>query len=157
MALRRPELLTALILDGVPHRFDSTYFAALDEFLQSAGLGSDAEIDNLEFAAPDRVRRMRETLAPQSDHQWRDLIKQTRQLWTAQREFEIADLAYLGIPTLVLVGDRDPYVPLDEAIELQQVVKDSELAVLPGTAHGDYEPECAVTLVADFLRRRRSP
>ena len=31
IALRHPELLTALILDGVPHRFDSRCFAALDD------------------------------------------------------------------------------------------------------------------------------
>ncbi|HSP08481.1 MAG TPA: alpha/beta hydrolase [Candidatus Dormibacteraeota bacterium] len=157
IAFRHPELLSAIILDGVPHRFDSRYFAALDGFFQGAGLGSDEEVDNMEFAAPDRVRRIRETLAPQSDHQWRDLIKQTRQLWTAPREFQIADLASLGIPTLVLVGDRDPFVPLDEAIELMRLVSESELAVLPGSGHGDYDPVCAVTLVTDFLRRRRNP
>ena len=39
-------------------------------------------------------------------------------------------------PTLILVGDRDPFCSLDEGVAAYRALQDGELAVLPNTALG---------------------
>jgi pimeloyl-ACP methyl ester carboxylesterase len=38
-------------------------------------------------------------------------------------------------PTLILVGDRDPYCTVEEAVTAYRALAHGELAVLPNTAH----------------------
>lgn len=46
-----------------------------------------------------------------------------------------ADLRAIATPTLVVVGDRDPFVPVDQAAGLARQVRDGRLLVLPGIGH----------------------
>jgi 3-oxoadipate enol-lactonase len=58
-------------------------------------------------------------------------------------------------PLLALMPDQSPYVPVAQAAELTQIVKQTELAVFRGARHGlplSHGPECARLLV-DFLDR----
>ncbi|MEO6206446.1 MAG: alpha/beta hydrolase [Candidatus Limnocylindrales bacterium] len=45
------------------------------------------------------------------------------------------ELRAIDPPTLVVVGDRDPFVPVDQAWRLVRQVRDGRLLVLPGVAH----------------------
>jgi pimeloyl-ACP methyl ester carboxylesterase len=44
-------------------------------------------------------------------------------------------LAGLGVPTLVLHGDRDPLFPLGNATALAEEIPHARLVVLPGVGH----------------------
>lgn len=46
-----------------------------------------------------------------------------------------AELRAIDVPTLVVVGDRDPFVPVDQAAGLARQVRDGRLLVLPGVGH----------------------
>lgn len=62
----------------------------------------------------------------------------------------------LDIPTLVLWGEDDPYVPSKHAEELWELLPDASIALLPGCSHyvtAD-APETALPLILQFLRRR---
>lgn len=50
--------------------------------------------------------------------------------------FDAADLTTITCPVLVVGGDRDPVIPLDQTIKLYRALPRAQLAILPGIAHG---------------------
>ncbi len=57
-------------------------------------------------------------------------------------------------PTLVAVGDRDPFVPVDHAWRLSRSVLDGRLLVLPGAGHEAFaeQPIVATEALGSFYR-----
>jgi haloalkane dehalogenase len=66
-------------------------------------------------------------------------------------------LGELGVPTLLLWGESDPFVGLGAARRFNEEIPGSELQVLDGTGHFifDEKPEEAAAAVAAFLGRAR--
>ncbi|MCW8379155.1 alpha/beta fold hydrolase [Streptomyces justiciae] len=66
--------------------------------------------------------------------------------WTAD------DLRGLAAPTLLLLGDRD-FVHVEHAAEMQRLIPDAQLAVLPGTTHMTVlrRTSSVLPLLDDFL------
>jgi pimeloyl-ACP methyl ester carboxylesterase len=46
-----------------------------------------------------------------------------------------ADLRRAVVPALVVVGDRDPFVPVSQAWQLARQLPDARLAVIPAAGH----------------------
>jgi pimeloyl-ACP methyl ester carboxylesterase len=69
-----------------------------------------------------------------------------------------AELAAVGSRTLVMTGDDD-IVHLEHTVALYRAVRDSELAVVPGTSHVllHEKPELCTWLVSDFLTGEPEP
>ena len=61
-------------------------------------------------------------------------------------------------PTLVVVGDRDPFAPVDQAWRLARQVRDGRLLVLPGVAHDAIDAHQALLhpALADFYQTTAS-
>ena len=67
-----------------------------------------------------------------------------------------ADLVALDIPVFLLWGEDDPFVPVDVAERLNELIDTSTLALLPGCSHFVTEDAAptVVPLVYDYLRGR---
>jgi pimeloyl-ACP methyl ester carboxylesterase len=67
--------------------------------------------------------------------------------------FTQSDLAGYAGPALVMVGDRDPEIPMEHTLALRDGLPDARLAVVPGTGHGLFaeKPELCNVIVIDFL------
>ena len=65
----------------------------------------------------------------------------------------VADLAGYPGPTLVMVGDDDDEIPMEDTLALRQGLRRSQLAVVPGTGHGllAEKPELSNRLIVEFL------
>lgn len=61
-------------------------------------------------------------------------------------------LGQITVPTLVVLGDRDPFVPLDHAVDLYRALPEGSLAILPGGAHD--LPRKHSRPLADLVRRQ---
>jgi 3-oxoadipate enol-lactonase len=64
-------------------------------------------------------------------------------------------LPEIAVPTLVLVGDDDPYVPVDQASLMAARIPGAALRVVAGAAHlpSLERPAATTDLLLDFLRR----
>ena len=64
-----------------------------------------------------------------------------------------ARLSELKMPTLVICGDRDRSISLDQAVALSAGIKGSQLCIAPGCAHNVHleSPEFFALTVRDFL------
>jgi len=93
---------------------------------------------------PDRVARdepgwmadMARTHDPvQGDGAWRDLLRAIADDVMTQPLLTPAELHAIDAPTLVVCGDRDPLVPVPQALALSRAVRDGRLLVAPGAGH----------------------
>ncbi|MEU8019868.1 alpha/beta fold hydrolase [Micromonospora parva] len=66
-----------------------------------------------------------------------------------------ADLVRVGVPTVVVTGDRDPVVPRLWRDEASRLVPDAAVVVVPGAAHNVVTT--APTAVADAIRHLLAP
>ncbi len=71
---------------------------------------------------------------------------------------DLGDLATISSPTLIISGDRDPVVPLDDALAMYRTIPDAALWVLPNATHfmgtEGWRRESFEQEVLRFLRRQ---
>jgi len=67
---------------------------------------------------------------------WKTYLKEVWPAWSMLTEHGADELQRITTPTLVVVGDRDPFQPLNEAVELYRHLPNAELAVIPGMDNG---------------------
>jgi pimeloyl-ACP methyl ester carboxylesterase len=62
----------------------------------------------------------------------------------------------IKIPTLIIHGDQDEYCPIDESVQISQIIKSSELKKLPNMKHHYKERIGEVIQAIDtWLRERK--
>jgi pimeloyl-ACP methyl ester carboxylesterase len=151
-----PDLASALVLAGVAFRFTDAYRKQLATFLCVEGPG---QVDFDEFrATKPEVVTMLETWhsALGGRDYWQTLLLQASAMWCTTLRYGADDFAQIAVPTLVLVGDQDEFVPVEEAVEMYRLIPKAELAVLPGADHLGtlFAVEPLTCVVSDFFARR---
>jgi pimeloyl-ACP methyl ester carboxylesterase len=155
LAIRHPDAAKAIVVGGATHRFADTgiYFAGMESFYltRSKGSISDAELDAIETSRPQMVERYKQLHAD-----WRRLLKQVWPMWTTPTVYEKDDLAKVTVPVLIVLGDRDDFFPVEDALALHRMLPNSELAIAPGASHTFFRDKPAVFAVPimDFLARQ---
>ena len=143
VATRRPDLPVALVLSAVMYKLTPTYFASMRASVGADGYATDRwEEDHPEMAAEFRLHHQN----------WRALAPQIWELWTRPYELPRDRLARMTVPTLLLTGDRDPFVSLEQTVELLRLLPGAELAVIPGAGHS-YDSRFTAA-AEEFLERR---
>lgn len=73
-------------------------------------------------------------------------------LWILPTAYTVDDLAKIVAPTLILVGDREGGLSVEEAVTAYRKLPHGELGVIPNADHGITPEACALAL--DFLLRQ---
>lgn len=127
--------------------------------------------DELGLADPDRWRRMGMDTWLSRVHEpqggpdaWTEVIQRAATLPERDaggHDLDGEALAQLEAPTLIAVGDRDPIVPLDEAVEMYRTIPDADLWVIPRATHvvaaRSWRKETFQAEVTRFLKGSRRP
>jgi pimeloyl-ACP methyl ester carboxylesterase len=79
---------------------------------------------------------------------WQDLLKAVVDDIERQPLLSDPGIRSIDAPTLVIAGDRDPFVPVPHALALSRQVRDGRLLILPGVGH---EALAAVGLLGPAL------
>jgi pimeloyl-ACP methyl ester carboxylesterase len=79
-------------------------------------------------------------------------------LWQTEPNIEVADLADVAVPTLVLCGDDDLVNP-EHAAAIAEAIPDAQLAIIPGASHTSpiEKPGLVNQILLDFLADEQSP
>jgi 3-oxoadipate enol-lactonase len=85
---------------------------------------------------------------------WQRLLPAIARDVADQQLHRPAALVRIDCPTLVVVGDRDPFVPVDQAWRLKRQLPDARLLVVPDCGHEVllYQPAIALEALAAFYR-----
>ncbi len=153
--MRYPGAFGALIVGAAQsHR---PFPAGMLEKMRSIGIVGAGEVDPeiLERTDPQRAARLR-SIHTQSSDQWKTLMRQLSHAWYPTCH-PLADYRGITTPALLVVGDRDPVVRVEDVLEMFQAMPTAELAVLPNHDHCSFFGRSDTPfgpMVLDFLARR---
>jgi pimeloyl-ACP methyl ester carboxylesterase len=140
VALRRPDLVARIVLIG--------------QYYNSSGRVPDSDLDQLLRSddVKDFLRRAYDPVSPDGPEHFEVVYAKTMAMIDSEPEIDLAALAAVSAPALVLQGDRDE-VTLDHGAAVAAALGNGRLAVLPGTHGLPIElPELVSTLLIAFLR-----
>lgn len=154
LGMRHPDLARGLIIGGAWYSFTDRYlrrmkamgFEGPGQFNQVAyekvigrfGLHPPAHYDN----------GCHDTQALQLTH-----------LWMTDLAYGPDDFAKVTVPSLIMLGDRDGYIPVEQAVQMYKYLPDAELSISPGVGHDlpEVRAETFAAIVLDFLERHSDP
>lgn len=155
--MRYPDLASKLVIVGAHNRLQDADVASLRDM----GIEGPGQVNPQKFekAAPQLVSRISEFSSGRGPEYWKTFVKGISKMWLTQLNYTEQDYRKITAPTLVLVGDRDEDVSLEDALEMYRSIPKAELAVVPGSDH--YFPwsqtELFTSIVIDFLQRQQIP
>ena len=154
LGMRYPSLARSLVVGAAQYTFPDHYVAAMG--LMGFMAPGVVLFDQTERAAPGFLDMVRDLHCPTHGPGYEEtLLTQLCHMYLTPLNYERADFARILRPTLLIVGDHDWGIPLEEAIGLFRQIPLSELAVI---SRGDHalptsRPELFAATVLDFLRR----
>ena len=144
-AVRHPERLRTLVLVGIaPERQPRASVAR--RLFDAARI----EADDPEWAAELSARHD----PVQGRGAWQRLLPAIARDVASQELQGPADLVRIDCPVMLVVGDRDPFVPADQAWRLKRQLPDARLLVAPDCGHEVLlrRPALAIEALAGFYR-----
>ena len=139
VAMRRPELVKRVVLIG--------------QYYNSAGRIPDSPIEAF-LATPAAQQFLRagyDPYSPDGPEHFPVVYEKTLEMIRTEPEIDLAELAAVSAPTLVLQGDRDE-VRIEHSCAVAAALPDARLAVLPGTHLLPVEcPDVVNALLISFL------
>ena len=125
-AMEHPARLRSLVLVG----------AATEREPRTSVIRHLADVDRIERQDPAWAAALARRHDPfQGAGAWRRLMPAIAAFVTAQAPPSPAGLRRVEVPALVVVGDRDPVVPVPQAVALARQLPDARLFVVPGCGH----------------------
>jgi pimeloyl-ACP methyl ester carboxylesterase len=125
-AIRHPERVRSIVLAGItPEREPRASVARR--------LLDPARIQRQQPAWAATLDRRHDPV--QGDGAWEQLLPLLGEAAATQPLPEPADMRRVTAPALVIVGDRDPFVPVDQAAILRRQLGDGRLLVVPDCGH----------------------
>jgi pimeloyl-ACP methyl ester carboxylesterase len=147
IAMRYPDCVSRLIVGGVTLRLTE---AAIKTF-KAMGLEGPGQInfEQAEKAIPQLTEGWKKD-HNQSPSHWKELLR--------QMSFEMInptlpvedDLKQISIPTLIIWGDQDQFLPVEDAVELYRLIPNAQLAVVPNANH--FVTRTHVLLFAELVK-----
>jgi len=156
--MRYPEIASGLVIGGAWYQFSEGYQRAIKE----VGFIGPGEIDFELFekhAPPDWEKQMR-LAHPNPDPNYpRALLQDLSRVWWTPLAYEQKDFLKITAPALILMGERDEMIFLDEAREMAKMIPNAALATIPGATHNDVlgSGSPAVEMVLKFILATNSP
>ena len=155
IGMRHPDLAQALVVGAAWFKFSAAYREWVGDVV---GDEHSPQVDTARFAHkhPDWEAWLQQLYGPDD---WKPLLERMKPMWTTPLNYGPDDFAAVVAPTLVLIGDRDELVPVEEAVEMARLLTTAELAVVPGADHSAFFSAKVASfrsIVLDFLLRNRA-
>ena len=142
MAAYFPGKISRLITLATKFHWDETVAAKEIKMLDAA---------TIQQKIPAFAKELELRHAPEN---WKELLLHTQRLLSnlgIDNELKPADYSRVSTPCLLMLGDRDRMVTLEETVDVYKQLPNGSLAVLPGTPHAleKIDPD----LISFYIRR----
>jgi pimeloyl-ACP methyl ester carboxylesterase len=156
LGMRYPHLTEAIVVGAAWYRFSETYIT----WLKTAGFEKKGTVnfEHLQLKEPDWVSLLEtEHVRVGDPNYWKTLLKQISTMWWTPLDYAAKDFEKITEPMLILIGDRDGVVELEQAVQMYQLIPTAELAVLPNATHMSSITDLSINIVLNFLLRHSTP
>jgi pimeloyl-ACP methyl ester carboxylesterase len=142
--IKRPDGFRAIVNDAGYDMFNraAPSFTMMRQMLGGSPTATEADPDSFArmCAQSEQMTAMFELMKAdedggQGEGHWADYLRLAFHRTTRPIGYTFEDFAKITAPTLVVVGDRDEFCTVDEAVVAFGKLQHGELAVLPGTGH----------------------
>lgn len=126
LALHHPDRIGKVVTLATKYQWDEAIAARETQMLNP---------EKIEQKLPAFAATLKERHAP---NDWKEVLKRTADMMLsmgADNPLKSSDYAAITTPTLILLGDRDKMVSLDETVAVFKSLPNAQLGILPGTAH----------------------
>lgn len=126
LALQAPQLVRCIVTLATKFQWDEATAAREVKMLQP---------DLIEQKVPQFARALQERHAPTD---WKEVLHRTAGLLTGLGQQPLLtpdNYPQLSLPCILMLGDRDKMVSLEETVAVYQQLPQGQLAVLPNTPH----------------------
>ena len=114
------------------------------------------DIEKKQRESPEYVNFLRTEHVHSTDPDyWQAFLKQISTLWWTPLDYSAEDFQKITEPALILLGDRDGIIDLDQAVEMYQLIPHADLAILPNRTHITALDQLFTGTVLDFLLRHK--
>lgn len=155
LGMHYPGLARALVIGAAWYKFSPTY----DHMMKAVGFEGlgEVNIERIMMESPDWVEEMKRdhVSAPNPDY-WQTLLKQISVMWWTALDYGAEDFRKIVEPSLVVLGDRDGMIELQQAVDEYQLITKAELFIIPNATHFTAESELSMRIVLDFLLRHNA-
>jgi len=152
LGIRYPGLTGALVLGATEYKISETsinFFKAMG--FEKPGM---VNIEQIQRDHPELITLLKgEHVRVDEPDYWKTLLKQYSILWWSPPGYTADDFHKITEPTLVLQGDRDEIVELEQAIEMYRFIPNAELVILPNSRHSSPNAKLLAEAVLDFFLR----
>jgi pimeloyl-ACP methyl ester carboxylesterase len=159
IGIRYPDAARALVVGGAGYRYSEDYVREIRQGTFTREDGT-VDVDAWEAANPEGARSMRQAHRHVygSEH-WKNVLRWCAKLWLTPFGLTAADFAKITAPTVLMNGDRDPYFPVEETVEMFRMIAPAEMTIFPGADHSVplTQPEAFARTLITFLERHPVP
>ena len=140
VAINRPDLVKTITLIGANYHHDAG--------LPHIKPWTPGEAERAKYAA----------LSPDAPETLDKKIKKMVKIWNSEPTMTKKDLKKIKCPALVIAGDDD-MASLEHTQEIYESIKDSRLAIIPGSSHSIHkdQPELLNEIIRRFLANHEFP
>jgi pimeloyl-ACP methyl ester carboxylesterase len=134
LGMRYPDLAGGLILNGLFTRISEQYREALKSFwVLAPGV---VDFERLEQDAPAIVQDLQQKHSSlYGPDYWKTLFIDLSVLFLTPPGYTKADYIMVQVPTLIVSGDRDEFLPVEEHVETYRLIPGAELEIILGATH----------------------
>jgi pimeloyl-ACP methyl ester carboxylesterase len=158
-ALRKPDVFRAVVNHGGIDLFTTNAEAPVLVMTREM-LGGAPDATQADPEAVLRVPYLRPMVemmqadhdAAQGEGHWKTVLSRTFERVSQPCGYTLDDLRALTAPAMILVGDRDWFCSVEDAIAAYRALPNGELAVLPNMAVGN--SPAAIRTILEFCQRR---
>jgi len=145
LARHYPEKISKVVTLATKYNWDEAIAAKETQMLVP---------EKIEQKLPAFAATLSERHAP---NDWKEVLRKTADMMIglgADNVLKGDDYPGIGMPALLLLGDRDKMVTLDETLAVYKALPQSQLGILPGTSHPieQVDTELLATIVKGFIR-----
>lgn len=152
LGINHPELSKALVIGGACYQITESYTNWFNTF----GIYGPGNVDyeHVEKNNPDFITKFKQLHSFQGESSyWKNLLFGLSKLYFKPLNYKEEDFKKIVVPTLILAGDRDPFVPVEQSVNLFRWIDKAELSISPNTTHS-FPPDHFSKIVLDFLMRQ---
>jgi pimeloyl-ACP methyl ester carboxylesterase len=133
LSYKYPELPLKVIIGGTWIDDGTVDWESLNQLgFENTG---EVDFDVLKVIAPKLVDELKLMHSSQGDDYWKVVVKNDVKVFSTLKEYSEDDLNQIVAPMLIVLGDRDQYLPVSEAVKMYKKIQGSSLAVVPDATH----------------------